>query len=74
MTEKAFKGLNNKKVIKLVNKILKDDRKRELYSPEEIAYMERQTELMKREREIRKLQKKIDKGFGYGISDLQSPG
>ena len=70
MTEKAFKGLNNKKVIKLVNKILKDDRKRELYTPEELAYMERQTELLKRDRAIRKLQKKIDKGFGYGESDL----
>ena len=70
MTEKKFKGMTNKKTIKLVNKILKDDRKRELYTPEELAYMERQTELMKLDREIRKLRKKQEKGFGYGSFDL----
>ena len=70
MTDKKFKGMTNKKTIKLVNKILKDDRKRELYTPEELAYMERQTELMKLDREIRKLRKKQEKGFGYGSSDL----
>ena len=70
MTEKKFKGMTNKKTIKLVNKILKDDRKRELYTPEELAYMERQTELMKLDREIRKLRKKQEKGFGYGSIDL----
>ena len=70
MTEKKFKGMTNKKTIKLVNKILKDDRKRELYTPEELAYMERQTELLKLDREIRKLRKKQEKGFGYGSIDL----
>ena len=70
MTEKKFKGITNKKTIKLVNKILKDDRKRELYTPEELAYMERQTELLKLDREIRKLRKKQEKGFGYGSADL----
>jgi hypothetical protein len=70
MTDKKFKGMTNKKTIKLVNKILKDDRKRELYTPEELAYMERQTELMKLDREIRKLRKKQEKGFGYGSADL----
>ena len=70
MSEKNFKGLTNKKTIKLVNKILKDDRKRDLYTPEELAYMERQTELMKLDREIRKLRKKQKKGFGYGSIDF----
>ena len=70
MTEKKFKGMTNKKTIKLVNKILKDDRKRELYTPEELAYMERQTELLKLDREIRKLRKKQEKGFGYGSANL----
>ena len=70
MTDKKFKGMTNKRTIKLVNKILKDDRKRELYTPEELAYMERQTELMKMDREIRKLRKKQEKGFGYGSVDL----
>ena len=70
MTEKKFKGMTNKKTIKLVSKILKDERKRELYTPEELAYMERQTELLKLDREIRKLRKKQEKGFGYGESNL----
>lgn len=70
MSDKKFKGMTNKKTIKLVNKILKDDRKRELYTPEELAYMERQTELLKLDREIRKLRKKQEKGFGYGSVDL----
>lgn len=70
MSKKDFKGLTNKKTIKLVNKILKDDRKRDLYTPEELAYMERQTELMKLDREIRKLRKKQMKGFGYGSIDF----
>ena len=67
---KGHKGLTNKKVIKLVNKILSDDKKRNLYTPEELAYMERQSDLMKKEREIRKLRKKQEKGFGYGSPDL----
>ena len=70
MTEKGFKGLTNKKVIKLVKKILSDDKKRDLYTPAELAYMERQAEVMREEREIRKLRKKQQKGFGYGESNL----
>ena len=70
MTEKKFKGMTNKKTIKMVRKILKDDRKRELYTPEELAYMERQSELLQLDREIRKLRKKQEKGFGYGSADL----
>ena len=70
MSDKKFKGMTNKRTIKLVNKILKDDRKRELYTPEELAYMERQTELLKLDREIRKLRKKQEKGFGYGSIDM----
>lgn len=52
-----------KKTIKLVTKLLSSDKKRELYSPEEIAYMERQVELEKLERQRRKEQRKRDKGF-----------
>ena len=70
MSDKKFKGMTNKKTIKLVNKIIKDDSKRELYTPEELAYMERQTELLKLDIEIRKLRKKQEKGFGYGSVDL----
>ena len=64
------KRLTNKRVIKLVDKILGDDKKRELYSEGELAYMEHQVELMRKEREIRKLRKKQRQGFGYGESDL----
>jgi len=53
-----------KKTIKLVTKLLSNDKKRELYSPEEITYMERQVELEKLQRQRRKEQRKRDKGFG----------
>jgi hypothetical protein len=53
-----------KKTIKLVTKLLSSDKKRELYSPEEITYMERQVELEKLQRQRRKEQRKRDKGFG----------
>jgi hypothetical protein len=66
MTEKKFKGMTNKKTIKMVNKILSDDKKRDLYTPEELAYMERQAKLLQLDRDIRKLRKKQEKGFGYG--------
>jgi hypothetical protein len=52
---KDFKGLTNKKTIKLVNKILGDEKKRALYSPEELAYMERQAMLLRIDRQRRKL-------------------
>ena len=54
-----------KKTIKLVTKVLNDEKRRKLYSDEEIAYMERQLKLMKLQRAMRKHQRKIDKGFGY---------
>ena len=53
-----------KKTIKLVTKLLSNDKKRALYSPEEITYMERQVELEKLQRQRRKEQRKRDKGFG----------
>ena len=53
-----------KRTIKLVTKILGNDKKRKLYSDEEIAYMERQVRLMKLQRAIRKEQRKREKGFG----------
>ena len=55
---------NRKRTIKLVTKVLGDDKKRKLYTDEEIAYMERQMQLMKLERARRKHQRKLDKGFG----------
>jgi hypothetical protein len=70
MTEKKFKGMTNKRTIKLVRKILSDDKKRELYTPAEIAYMERQADLLMLDRERRKLARKKQQGFGYGSTDL----
>ena len=54
-----------KKTIKLVTSILQDEKKRKLYSEEDIKYMERKLTLMKLERARRKLQRKKDQGFGY---------
>lgn len=54
-----------KKTIKLVTKVLSDEKKRKLYSPEEIIYMERQLDLMRIQRQRRKHQRKLEKGFGY---------
>lgn len=59
-----MKGLKAK-TIKLVTKVLSDDKKRKLYTPEEIAYMERQVYLMRLERQRRKHQRKLEKGFGH---------
>ena len=70
MTEKKFKGMTNKRTIKLVRKILSDDKKRELYTPEELAYMERQADLLMLDRERRKLARKKQQGFGYGSVDM----
>ena len=53
-----------KKTIKMVTKLLGDDKKRKLYTEAEIAYMERQVQLIKLERARRKLQRKREKGFG----------
>ena len=53
-----------KRTIKMVTKLLGDDKKRKLYTDGEIAYMERQVHLMKLERARRKHQRKLEKGFG----------
>ena len=54
-----------KKTIKLVTSILQDEKKRKLYSEEDIKYMERKLVLMKVERARRKLARKKSQGFGY---------
>jgi len=54
-----------KKTIRLVNKVLHDPSKRNLYSEEEISYMEKQVILLEKERRARKQQRKREKGFGY---------
>ena len=54
-----------KKTIKLVTSILQDEKKRKLYSEEDIKYMERKLVLLKIERARRKMQRKKDQGFGY---------
>ena len=53
-----------KRTIKLVTKVLGDEKKRKLYSDEEIAYMERQVQLIKLERARRRHQRKLEKEFG----------
>ena len=53
-----------KKTIKLVTKVLGNEKKRKLYTEAELAYMERQVQLIKMERAIRKEQRKREKGFG----------
>ena len=52
-----------KKTIQLVNKILHSKNKRKMYSQEELIYMERQVVLMEIERQNRKRQRKLEKGF-----------
>ena len=53
-----------KRTIKLVTKVLGNDKKRKLYTEAEVAYMERQVQMMKLQRAIRKEQRKREKGFG----------
>ena len=53
-----------KRTIKMVTKLLGDEKKRKLYTEAEILYMERQVHLMKLERARRKHQRKLEKGFG----------
>ena len=53
-----------KKTIKLVTKLLGDEKKRKLYSDAEIKYMERKLMLLKLERQRRLHQRKLQKGFG----------
>ena len=54
-----------KKTIKMVTKLLGDNKRRKLYTEEEIKYMERQVVLLKLQRARRLHQRKLDKGFGY---------
>ena len=53
-----------RRTVKLVTKVLGDEKKRKLYTDAEIAYMERQVALLKIERARRKHQRKLEKGFG----------
>ena len=53
-----------KRTIKLVNKVLKSDKKRSMYSDEELQYMELQVRRMKLQRAIDREQRKRNKGFG----------
>ena len=52
-----------KKTIKLVTELLGNDKKRKLYTPEEIQYMERQVKLLKLERARRLERRRAEKGF-----------
>ena len=62
-----------KGTIKLVKKVLNDETKQRLYTPEELLYMQRQLGMMKQERKARKLQKKQRQGFGYGKCEADQP-
>ncbi len=53
-----------KRTIKLVSKVLKSEKKRKLYSTEDLAYMDLQVTRMKLRRAIDREQRKRDKGFG----------
>ena len=53
-----------KRTIKLVTKVLNNEKRRKLYTEAELLYMERQVQLMKIQRAIRKEQRKREKGFG----------
>ena len=53
-----------KRTIKLVSKVLNSDKKRRMYSDEELQYMELQVKRMKLRRAIDREQRKRDKGFG----------
>ncbi len=52
-----------KKTIQRVSNILKDEKKRKLYTPEEITYMEKQLVLLKQRRKERLEQRKRQRGF-----------
>lgn len=53
-----------KKTIKLVTKLLGNEKKRKLYSEAEIKYMERQLVMEKIMQQRRKEQRRREKGFG----------
>ena len=52
-----------KKTINLVKKVLNNDNKRAIYSPEELQYMEIQLERLIERRKRRKAERKARKGF-----------
>ena len=52
-----------KKTIQRVSNILKDEKKRKLYTPEEITYMEKQLVLLKQRRKERLEERKRQRGF-----------
>ena len=51
------------KTIKRVSNILKDEKKRKLYTPEELTYMEKQLVLLKQRRLQRVEERKRQRGF-----------
>lgn len=53
------------KTIKLITKVLTDEKKRKLYTEGELLYMEKQLDLMIIERQ-RRIEKRKSKGFGNG--------
>ena len=52
-----------KRTIKLVSKLLNIDKKRSMYSDEELQYMELQVKRMKLQRAMSREQRKRNKGF-----------
>ena len=53
-----------KKTIKRVQDVLKDESKRNLYTEEELLYMEKQLVLLKELRKARVQERKQQRGFG----------
>lgn len=56
-----------KKTINLVKKVLNNDNKRAMYTPEELLYMEMQLKNLIAERKRRAKQRKLEKGFGTDV-------
>ena len=56
-----------KKTINLVKKVLNNDNKRAMYTPEELLYMEMQLKNLIEERKRRVKQRKLEKGFGTDV-------
>ena len=56
--------MGQKKDIKLVKKLLNDQRKKKLYSDEELLYMKMWMKMQKKQRAAIKAQQKQSKGFG----------
>ena len=56
-----------KKTINLVKKVLNNNNKRAMYTPEELLYMEMQLKILIEERKRRVKQHKLEKGFGTDV-------